>query len=76
MTGVAVDEGRCVGCRICELACSFSRRDCFDPEAAAIRITFLDDGGLAVTVGEGCTKCRRPLCAEFCPVGAIQTAEG
>ena len=75
MTNVAVDQGRCVGCRLCELACSFGRLGCFDPEAAAIQVTFLDDGRLAVALGSACAGCRRPVCAEFCPVGAIHATD-
>jgi len=71
MSDVAVDEARCVGCRLCELACSFGRTGAFDPEAAAIRVTFRDDGRLSVTVDDTCSACRDPLCVEFCPVGAL-----
>ncbi len=75
MKTAVVDEARCVGCRLCELACSFGRRGQFDPEVAAIRVTFLDDGRLAVTVADACSGCRQPLCAEFCPVDAIRVPE-
>jgi anaerobic carbon-monoxide dehydrogenase iron sulfur subunit len=72
---VTVDTTRCVGCRLCELACSFSRYGQFNPAQAAICILFQDDGTLTATVSEDCTVCRRPLCAAFCPVGAIGGAK-
>lgn len=75
MKTAVVDEARCVGCRLCELACSFGRRGVFDPEAAAICVTFLDDGRVAVTVSDACSGCRLALCAEFCPVDAIRVSE-
>jgi Fe-S-cluster-containing dehydrogenase component len=68
---VTVDSARCVGCRLCELACSFSRHGAFNPAEAAIAVYFQDDGTLAVVVSEDCAACRRPLCVDFCPVGAI-----
>jgi Fe-S-cluster-containing dehydrogenase component len=68
---VTIDIPRCVGCRLCELACSFARHGHFNPAVAAISVVFQDDGTLAVAVSEDCAACRRPLCVAFCPVGAI-----
>ncbi|MBW1646929.1 MAG: 4Fe-4S binding protein [Deltaproteobacteria bacterium] len=72
---VTVDTTRCVGCRLCELACSFSRHGQFNPSLAAIAVCFQDDGTLAVAISEDCAACRRPLCADFCPVGAITSGK-
>ena len=76
MTPVTIDAARCVGCRLCELACSFGRHGHFNPQEAAVQVTFLDDGSLSLTVGSDCAGCRRPLCADFCPVGAITATGG
>jgi Fe-S-cluster-containing dehydrogenase component len=73
---VTVDITRCVGCRLCELACSFSRHGQFNPSLAAICVIFKDDGTLAVTISQDCAGCRRPLCVDFCPVGAIAGSAG
>lgn len=64
-----VDAKKCVGCRICELACSFQHRQEFDPEASKIKVYFCDDGGLEIKV-ESC-DCKQPLCVELCPVQAL-----
>jgi Fe-S-cluster-containing dehydrogenase component len=70
---IAVNVGRCVGCRLCELACSFARYGHFNPAEAGIHVTFEDDGTLTVLVDDDlCSDCRRPLCVSFCPVGAIK----
>lgn len=66
---IMVNEKICVGCRICELACSFELTQAFDPESSKIRIFFGDNGELKITT-EQCT-CNKPLCAEFCPVHAL-----
>lgn len=68
---ITLTPGRCVGCRLCELACSFARYGHFNPHQAAIRVLFADDGGLEVSLSAACTDCRRPLCAAYCPTGAI-----
>jgi Fe-S-cluster-containing dehydrogenase component len=72
---ITVDSRRCVGCRLCELACSLARCGRFNPDQAAIRIIFEDDGTLTIAITEACLACRRPLCAAFCPVGAIVSGE-
>jgi carbon-monoxide dehydrogenase iron sulfur subunit len=68
---ITLKQERCVGCRLCELACSFARYGHFDPHQAAIRVTFADDGGLQVSISAACADCQRPLCVAYCPTGAI-----
>jgi Fe-S-cluster-containing dehydrogenase component len=69
---ITVEVERCVGCRLCELACSFARHGHFNPDEAGIHVTFEDDGSLAIAMDGSCSDCRRPLCVAFCPVGAIK----
>jgi Fe-S-cluster-containing dehydrogenase component len=71
---VTLDPSRCVGCRLCELACSFARHGHFNPDQAAIRVVFAEDGGLDVALTAACAHCPHPLCAAYCPTGAL--AEG
>ncbi len=65
-----VDEQKCVGCRICELACSFQRQQEFNPASSNIKIYFADDGRLSINV-QNC-DCTRPLCLDLCPVQALR----
>ena len=66
---IKVSEKDCVGCRICELACSFQLTQEFNPEASKIRIYFGDNGELKIETKE--CECNRPLCIAFCPVHAM-----
>lgn len=68
---LTVDESICVGCRLCEQACVFGRLHHFNPDASCIHVLFKDDGGIQMEFSSGCEDCRTPLCARFCPVGAI-----
>ena len=62
----------CVGCRNCELACSFAHYGHFNPQQAAIRVVFNDEGQVDVRITvAACSSCSRSLCVEFCPTGAI-----
>jgi Fe-S-cluster-containing hydrogenase component 2 len=70
MRRFSVDTNKCVGCRTCELACSFGRRQQFDPEASRIKIHFGDDGGVDIRVAA--CDCRQPLCLELCPPQALR----
>ena len=67
-----VDKTRCMGCRICELTCSFHFHQVFNPERARIRIFFKDDGQLDIRVSSSCS-CRDPApCIRACPVEALR----
>ena len=59
---VTVDELICVGCRLCEQACVFSRRQHFDPDASYIQVLFNDDGGIQIEIFSGCENCTTPFC--------------
>ena len=68
---LTVDKSICVGCRLCEQACVFGRQQNFNPDASCIHVLFDDGGGIEIEISSGCKDCRTPLCARFCPVGAI-----
>lgn len=72
---VHVNKDKCVGCRTCELACSFQKSGVFNPEKSNIRIYFDSEGGLDIKIQASCdcSEVERPLCVELCPVGAIET---
>ena len=70
---LAVDTDRCVGCRICELACSYYNEKWFSPEDSRIRVTFDDTGGVEIEIPDRCTceAADQPLCVELCPSDAL-----
>jgi len=72
-----IDEKKCVGCRACELACSFSQNKEFCPENSNIRIYFTDEGNLEINILKNCHCLNKemPLCVEFCPTKAIKYLE-
>lgn len=71
---IFVHKDKCIGCRTCELGCSFYSRGSFCPDNSLIRILFTSDGGLNIKLPNEC-KCSEedePLCIEFCPTNAIE----
>ncbi|MHB8910002.1 MAG: 4Fe-4S dicluster domain-containing protein [Syntrophales bacterium] len=76
-----VIEERCVGCRICELACSMAHRDgAFNPRSGLIRVESNREMGLNKPVSRIdypriCRQCEPAPCAEACPAGAFDTNE-
>jgi Fe-S-cluster-containing dehydrogenase component len=75
---ISVDENTCVGCSICEMACSFHHNRDFLPDKSSMRIYFDDEGGLNIVILPTCDLCvneRIPLCVEFCPSRAVKLTE-
>lgn len=70
---IIVDKNKCVGCRTCELACSFQKSKDFNPDNSNIRIYFDDESNLKIKVNAqcDCMKAHQPLCVELCPLDAI-----
>jgi Fe-S-cluster-containing hydrogenase component 2 len=66
---LAVDYGKCTGCRNCETACSVFHVQACNPAKSAIRIVKWAVKGLNVPVV--CQQCQEPACATICPVQAI-----
>jgi anaerobic carbon-monoxide dehydrogenase iron sulfur subunit len=73
---LAVYAEKCVGCRLCELACSFEKTGEFNPTYARIRISVLREDASYVPVV--CMQCNEAWCWRVCPSGAISrdTATG
>lgn len=65
---IVVDVGKCTGCLNCELICSFTFTQTFNPSKARI---VHDDEGIWFT--EECTECG--LCTDYCVYGAIRRRE-
>ena len=68
VTRIAADEARCVGCRLCELACSNANFNTNNPKKSAIYIFEKrpEPEGFGAKI---CTQCG--ICARECPEGAI-----
>ncbi len=66
-----VNAKKCVGCRICELICSFHHCNCFSPEKSDIRVSFDKNYNLTIktNVLSTCDYCG--MCIEACPTGAV-----
>ncbi|MFZ5632787.1 MAG: 4Fe-4S dicluster domain-containing protein [Bacillota bacterium] len=65
---------KCIGCHLCELACSSKKRGVFNPKLAHIRVASeYIHGNIRVDIAL-CTHCEE--CIKTCPVGAITNANG
>ena len=58
----------CVGCRTCELVCSFEHEKTFNPKKSRIRIVQKEPGISRPIV---CVQCSKAPCIEACPTKAI-----
>ena len=69
---VSVDPEKCVGCQICEYACSFNKEKAFNPLKSRIRVVRVNQlANMAVT----CRLCEDPACVAACPRDALITIE-
>ncbi len=65
---IAADPEKCVGCQICEYACSFSKEKAFNPVKSRIRVIRQNQiNNIAVT----CRLCEHPACVAACPRDAL-----
>jgi len=64
-------EGRCTGCRLCELMCSLKHANVFSPDRARIRVVSFEGG---IDIPATCTQCG--LCLEKCPLDLIKLNDG
>jgi len=64
----------CIGCKQCEMFCSFEQEGAYSPRLARIRVVKYEDKCLSVPVT--CAYCEQPVCEEACPVGAMQHEPG
>ncbi len=65
------DVEKCTGCHYCEIACSFRHKALCGRSDSLIRMV-VDDKAL-LRNALFCHHCKKPLCAEVCPVDAIAT---
>ncbi|MDE8721989.1 hypothetical protein PZH44_13925, partial [Alistipes putredinis] len=57
---------KCLGCRTCELVCSFGHNGAFNPRFANVSVMAYEEA--AISVPMMCMQCEEPCCMEVCPV--------
>jgi len=60
---VAVQPENCVGCLTCQLVCSFTYTDRFNPSAARIIVEWSPEGS-KISFTDECVDCG--ICADYC----------
>lgn len=65
---------KCIGCRLCQLACSAVKENVFNPTLARLRIASEYSYGELVTAAALCNGCL--ACQQVCPTGAIASDKG
>ena len=73
MKQLVVKPEKCIGCRTCELMCSFGHFTQFNPRMANITVLEYEEVTLAVPVV--CQQCEEASCMKVCPVKAISRDE-
>ena len=71
---IRVSRKKCVGCWMCQLACSFAKEGVFNLKKARLEVIWMPETKMNVPII--CRHCRKPLCMDACPVGAISRDEG
>ncbi|GLI39902.1 4Fe-4S dicluster domain-containing protein [Geobacter hydrogenophilus] len=66
---IRIEPSKCIGCKSCELACSFKHRGEFAPSKARIVNAVFVEEAQFITVT--CMQCDEPWCLKACPKGAI-----
>lgn len=66
---IVVDDGACVGCKICELICSLHHEGAFHPFLSRIQV--VRDPFAGHNVPTVCAQCQHPACVDACPEDAI-----
>jgi len=72
--GIIINKEICVGCRICELVCSFSRKKSFGTINSVINVKVNKENNINIDLLKSCncsSKNNYP-CIDFCPVNTIK----
>jgi len=66
---------QCCGCRICELVCAITHFQVNNPKKSAIRVVSTYPHPM-IRMPIVCSQCKVPVCAQVCPVDALQWSDG
>jgi len=69
---VSADPEKCVGCAVCEYACSFEKEKLYNPLKSRIRVVRLHP---LVNLSVTCRLCEDPPCVAACPRDALKQSE-
>ncbi|MDA8097554.1 MAG: 4Fe-4S dicluster domain-containing protein [Desulforudis sp.] len=72
--GLKFAGDKCIGCKLCQLACSAAGEGVFNPLLARLFVSSYYEGPELKVQGRVCTLCG--TCVETCPTNAITFAEG
>lgn len=67
---IASDASVCTGCRMCQLICSYSKTNEYNPRRGLVRIYTKKSGLISEPVV--CGQCTNALCLKACLFGAIE----
>ncbi len=70
---ILIDLDKCTGCLNCQLVCSFTYHDVFNPDLAHIKIERTLDDGKGAHFTDECIQCS--ICADYCVYGALTRTE-
>ncbi len=72
---ILFDPEKCSGCKACEIACSFRKRNFFSPGGASLKINHRPlEREISAEFFKSCDLCFNlevPFCIEFCATGAL-----
>ena len=69
MKQLSIKPEKCIGCRTCELVCSFGHYQQFNPKMANVKVFEYEKAAVAIPLM--CMQCEEPSCMKVCPVNAI-----
>ncbi len=68
-----ISPKKCIGCKTCEIVCSFGKTLAFNPKHAAVTVHDYEEVGIAVPMM--CMQCEDAACIKVCPVSALSRDE-
>ena len=69
---VSADPEKCIGCVVCEYACSMTKEKTYNPTKSRIRALRL---GPLINLAVTCRHCEDPACVAACPREALSQEE-
>lgn len=73
MKQLIIKPEKCIGCRTCELICSFEHYGQINPRMANVTVFEYEKASVAIPIM--CLQCENPACEKVCPVKAIRREE-